>query len=172
MYILGLNAFHADSSAAIFKDGVMIAATEEERFTRVKHWAGFPVQAINFCLREAGISLEQVDHITIVRDPGAKLLRKLGYLAAHPSLLLAAFRGLGNSREVSRLDHLFRDVDPGVSEALVRSRIRNIEHHRSHLASAFFASPFEEAALLSIDGSGKLTSTRHGIARGKKYDVL
>jgi hypothetical protein len=62
MYILGLNAFHADSSAAIFKDGVMIAATEEERFTRVKHWAGFPVQAINFCLREAGISLEQVDH--------------------------------------------------------------------------------------------------------------
>ena len=172
MYILGLNAFHADSSAAIFKDGVMIAATEEERFTRVKHWAGFPVQAINFCLREAGISLEQVDHITIGRDPGAKLFRKLSYLATHPSLLLAAFRRLGNSREVSRLEHLFRDVDPGVSEALVRSRIRNIEHHRSHLASAFFASPFEEAALLSIDGSGDFTTTMIGIGRGTRIEVL
>jgi carbamoyltransferase len=172
MYILGLNAFHADSSAAIFKDGVMIAATEEERFTRVKHWAGFPVQAIQFCLREAGISLEEVDHITIGRDPKAKLFQKLNYLISNPSLLLAAFKRLGNSREVSRLDHLFRDVDATVSESHVRSRIRNIEHHRSHLASAFFASPFEEAALLSIDGSGDFTTTMIGIGRGTKIEVL
>ena len=82
MFILGLNAYHADSSAAIFKDGVMIAATEEERFRRVKHWAGFPSEAIKFCLREAGIELSQIDHIAIGRDPKAKLHKKLLYLAS------------------------------------------------------------------------------------------
>ncbi|HEV2352699.1 MAG TPA: carbamoyltransferase N-terminal domain-containing protein, partial [Puia sp.] len=84
MYILGLNAYHADSSAAIFKDGKMIAATEEERFRRVKHWAGFPSMAVEFCLREAAISLSQVDHIAIGRDPYAKLGKKLLYLARNP----------------------------------------------------------------------------------------
>ena len=77
MYILGINAYHADSSAAIFKDGMMVAATEEERFTRVKHWAGFPALAIQFCLGEAGIGLGEVDYITIGRDPKAKFLNKL-----------------------------------------------------------------------------------------------
>ena len=84
MYILGLNAYHADSSAAIFKDGEMIAATEEERFRRVKHWAGFPSQAVEFCLREAGISLSEVDHIAIGRDPKAKLDKKLLFLVKNP----------------------------------------------------------------------------------------
>ena len=77
MIILGINAYHADSSAAIFRDGVMIAATEEERFRRIKHWAGFPSMAIEFCLREAGVTLDQVDHIAIGRDPKAKFLKKL-----------------------------------------------------------------------------------------------
>ena len=76
MIILGLNAYHADSSAAIFVNGKLIAATEEERFTRVKHWAGFPAKAIAFCLKEAGVTLEQVDHIAIGRDPKAKLKNK------------------------------------------------------------------------------------------------
>ena len=80
MYILGLNAYHADSSAAIFKDGVMIAATEEERFRRIKHWAGFPSMAVQFCLREAGITLNEVDHICIGRDPMAKLQKKMLFL--------------------------------------------------------------------------------------------
>ncbi|HMX84064.1 MAG TPA: carbamoyltransferase N-terminal domain-containing protein, partial [Saprospiraceae bacterium] len=71
MYILGINAYHADSSAAIFKDGIMIAATEEERFRRVKHWAGFPALAIEFCLKEAGITIDELDHIAIGRDPKA-----------------------------------------------------------------------------------------------------
>lgn len=172
MYILGLNAFHADSSAAIFRDGIMIAATEEERFTRIKHWAGFPAQAIRFCLREAGIGLSDVDHITIGRDPRAKLFKKLGYLLRHPSLVSGAFRRLGNSRDVARLEDLFQEVDPSVPASTVRSRIRNIEHHRSHLASAFYASPFEEAALLSIDGSGDFTTTMIGVGRGTRIDVL
>src|SRR5580698_9790483 len=83
MYILGLNAYHADSSAAIFKDGILIAATEEERFRRIKHWAGFPSMAIDFCLREAGICLDQVDHFAIGRNPYAKLLKKILFLATN-----------------------------------------------------------------------------------------
>jgi len=172
MYILGLNAFHADSSAAIFRDGVMIASTEEERFTRVKHWAGFPLEAVRFCLREAGIGLAEVDHITIGRDPRAKFLNKLDYLRRNPSLVFGAFRRLRNSRDVTRLEDLFRQVDPSCDAASIRARIRNIEHHRSHLASAFYASPYEEAALLSIDGSGDFTTTMIGVGRGTRIEVL
>jgi carbamoyltransferase len=172
MYILGLNAFHADSSAAIFKDGIMIAATEEERFTRVKHWAGFPTQAISFCLREAGITLDQVDHITIGRDPKAKFLNKLNYLRKNPSLVFGAFKRLKNSQEVTSLERLFLQVDPKSDVASVRSRLRNIEHHRSHLGSAFFASPYQEAALISIDGSGDFTTTMIAVGRDTKIEVL
>src|SRR6478609_8710535 len=80
MIILGLNAYHADSSAAIFKDGILIAATEEERFRRIKHWAGFPSKAITFCLKEAGITLKDVDYICIGRDPRAKFWNKVTYV--------------------------------------------------------------------------------------------
>ncbi|HEY4148717.1 MAG TPA: carbamoyltransferase C-terminal domain-containing protein [Chitinophagaceae bacterium] len=172
MYILGINAYHADSSAAIFKDGIMIAATEEERFTRVKHWAGFPVLAIQFCLREAGITLKEVDHITIGRNPKAKLLNKLNYLLRNPSLLVGAVKRYRNSREVSSLENEFKKVDASADTAALKDKIKNIEHHRSHLASAFFASPFEESAILSIDGSGDFTTTMIAIGRGKKIEVL
>jgi carbamoyltransferase len=172
MYILGLNAYHADSSAAIFKDGVMIAATEEERFTRVKHWAGFPEQAIRFCLREAGISLHEVAYITIGRDPKAKFMNKMNYLRKNPSLVFGAIRRYRNSTEVSSLEKLFHKIDPSVDISTLKEKIKNIEHHRSHLASAFFASPFEEAAVLSIDGSGDFTTTMIAIGRGTKLEVL
>lgn len=172
MYILGINAYHADSSAAIFKDGEMIAATEEERFTRVKHWAGFPVQAIQFCLREADISLNEVDYITIGRDAKAKLFNKMAYLFRNPALIAGAFSRYKNARQVTSLEDEFTKIDPSVNYATLKQKIRNIEHHRSHLASAFFASPFEEAALLSIDGSGDFTTTMIGIGRGNKIEVL
>lgn len=172
MYILGLNAFHADSSAAIFKNGTMIAATEEERFTRVKHWAGFPEQAIKFCLREAEISLHEVAYITIGRDPKAKFLNKLNYLRKNPSLVFGAVKRYNNSQEVTSLERLFHRIDPSVDLHVLKDKIKNIEHHRSHLASAFFASPFEESAVLSIDGSGDFTTTMIGIGRGTKIEVL
>jgi carbamoyltransferase len=172
MYILGINAYHADSSAAIFKDGVMIAATEEERFTRIKHWAGFPVLAIQFCLREAHISLKDVDYITIGRDPKAKFLNKLNYLRKNPSLVFGAIKRYHNSREVTSLENEFKKIDPSVSYASFKDKIKNIEHHRSHLASAFFASPFEESAILSIDGSGDFTTTMIAVGRGNKIEVL
>jgi carbamoyltransferase len=173
MYILGLNAYHADSSAAIFKDGKMIAATEEERFRRQKHWAGFPSMAIQFCLKEAGISLSQVDHIAIGRDPSAKMNKKLLFLLKNPGGgWNAVLDRVKNARKVASLEEEFVQIDKTVDKAAIKSKIHQVEHHRSHLASAFFASPFEEAALLSIDGSGDFSTTMIGIGRGNQIEVI
>jgi len=173
MIILGMNAYHADSSAAIFKNGVLIAATEEERFRRIKHWAGFPSMAIEFCLREAGISLHEVDHIAIGRDPYAKLLKKILFLLKNPGGGLNAVRDrLSNAKKVSSLEAEFKALDPSVDEKIIKSRIHHVEHHRSHLASAFFASPFEESAILSIDGSGDFTTTMTAVGKGNHITVL
>lgn len=172
MIILGINAYHADSSAAIFVDGKMIAAIEEERFRRVKHWAGFPSMAIEFCLKEAGVSLKDVDHIAIGRDPWAKLGKKLLFLLQNPGNSVAAVRNrMSNAKKVSTLEDEFVKIE-AIDKAELKKKIHNVEHHRSHLASAFFASPFEEAALLSIDGSGDFTTTMIGIGRGNKIEVL
>jgi carbamoyltransferase len=172
MYILGLNAYHADSSAALFMDGEMIAAIEEERFTRIKHWAGFPEQSVRFCLGEAGISLSDLDFITIGRDPSAKLLSKFGYILQNPGSLFAAWRRAQNSRDVTGIESEFSQIDAGVPVKDLKRKIRNIEHHRSHLASAFFASPFEEAAVLSIDGSGDFTTTMIAHGTRNKINVI
>ena len=173
MYILGLNAYHADSSAAIFKDGEMIAATEEERFRRVKHWAGFPSLAVEFCLREAGITLAELDHIAIGRDPKAKMDKKILFLLKNPGGgWNAVLDRVKNAKKIASLEEEFVKIDPSVSKQQVKDKIHQIEHHRSHLASAFFASPFEEAALLSIDGSGDFSTTMIGIGRGNQIDVI
>ena len=173
MIILGLNAYHADSSAAIFKDGVLIAATEEERFRRVKHWAGFPSKAIEFCLKEAGITLHEVDHIAIGRDPYAKLAKKLLFLLKNPGGgLLAVQDRLSNAKKISSLEAEFKSLDPSIEEKIIKFKIHQVEHHRSHLASAFFASPFEESAILSIDGSGDFTTTMIAVGKGNKIEVL
>lgn len=172
MTILGINAYHADSSAAIFVDGKLIAATEEERFTRVKHWAGFPAQAIAFCLREAGITLEELDHIAIGRDPKAKMKNKMAFLAKNPlanaGLILDRLK---NRKDVSTLEDEFAKAF-GVDAEMIKPKIHQVEHHRSHLASAFFASPFKEAAILSIDGSGDFSTTMIGVGRGNQIEVL
>ncbi len=151
----------------------MIAATEEERFRRVKHWAGFPSMAVEFCLREAGVSLSQVDHIAIGRDPYAKLGKKLLFLAQNPGGGWRAVRDrLRNAKKVSSLEEEFIAIDPGAGSQTLKKKIHQVEHHRSHLASAFFASPFEEAALLSIDGSGDFTTTMIATGKGNKITVL
>jgi carbamoyltransferase len=173
MIILGLNAYHADSSAAIFKDGVLIAATEEERFRRVKHWAGFPSMAVEFCLKEAGVALREVDHIAIGRDPYAKLGKKLLFLMKNPGGGFRAVQDrLSNAKKIASLEEEFKKIDPSVDLKTIRSKIHHVEHHRSHLASAFFASPFDEAAILSIDGSGDFTTTMTATGKGNQMQVL
>lgn len=170
-YILGLNAYHGDSSACILKDGIVIAATEEERFRRIKHWAGFPTQAIEFCLKEAGISIQEVDFITISRDPSANIHKKIIHSVKNLVSVKALKDRLANSKKVgsvkSELSSFFN-----VSEDEIKAEVVNVEHHRSHLASAFFASPFEESAILSIDGFGDFTSTMIATGNGNKIDVI
>src|SRR6476619_1767362 len=135
MIILGINAYHADASAAIFRDGELIAATEEERFRRVKHWAGFPSLAVEFCLREAGITLKQVDEIAIGRDPKAKLEKKLLFLLKNPGGgWNAVLDRVKNARKVSSLEEEFHKIDPAVSKKEIKEKLRQVEHQRSHLA--------------------------------------
>ena len=172
MIILGINAYHADASAAIFVNGKLIAAIEEERFRRIKHWAGFPEMAIQFCLKEAGIGFEEVDHYSIGRDPKAKFLRKLLYLAKNPASSLSVIKNRWqNSRKVSSIENELSAIS-GLQPSVFKNKIKQIEHHRSHLASAFFASPFNEAACVSIDGSGDFTTTMIGLGKGNKIEVL
>jgi carbamoyltransferase len=173
MYILGLNAYHADSSAALLKDGILINAIEEERFRRIKHWAGFPAEAVRFCLKDAGITLDQVSHIAIGRDPKAKLSKKLLFAATHPQVGFNAIRNrLSNARQVASLADEFLELFPYCDEDHIKEKIHYIEHHRAHLASAFFASPFDEAALLSIDGSGDFSTTMLGHGHGQHMSIL
>ncbi len=172
MVILGINAYHADSSAAIFINGVLIAAIEEERFKRVKHWAGFPEKSIKFCLKEAGIGFEHVDYFAIGRDPKAKLFRKLLYLAKNPAGSFPVIKNrLHNSRRVSSIENELSTIS-GFPAYTFKDKIRQVEHHRSHIASAFFASPFEEAACISIDGSGDFTTTMIGVGKGNQIEIL
>jgi carbamoyltransferase len=172
MVILGINAYHADSSAAIFVDGKLVAAIEEERFKRVKHWAGFPAESVLFCLKEAGTGFEQVDHFAIGRDPKAKFLKKILYLARNPSGSYAAVANrIRNSKKVSSLENELSLLS-GLPSVTYKNKIHQIEHHRSHLASAFFASPFEEAACVSIDGSGDFTTTMTGVGKGNDIEIL
>lgn len=173
MIILGINAYHADASAAILVNGKLIAATEEERFTRTKHWAGFPLQAIAFCLKEAGVGLEAVDYISIGRDPKAKFSKKLAFMMQSPlSVLNYAVNRFGNARKVAGFAEQLQALAPGLALSEIQAKIQSVEHHRSHLASAFYPSPFEEAALLSIDGAGDFTTTMLGVGRGTEIEVL
>jgi len=171
MYILGINAYHGDSSACILKDGIVIAASEEERFRRIKHWAGFPSEAIKFCLSEAGIGITQVDYITISRDPSANIHKKILHAAKNLISVKTLKSRLANTKKVAGVKAELSSVF-NVPEDKIKAEIKNIEHHRSHLASAFFASPFDESAILSIDGFGDFTSTMTATGKDKKITVL
>ncbi len=172
MFILGINAYHGGASAALIRDGQLIAAAEEERFTRIKYWAGFPVQAIRFCLAEAGISAYEVDHVALARDPGANVMQKaLFALRRRPNLgfILDRARQMGKTANLKTVfaEQLGLDLTQ-----LDRVTFHNIEHHHAHMASAFFVSPFQEAAVLSVDGMGDFVSTMWGIGRGNTLQVL
>jgi carbamoyltransferase len=166
--ILGLNAFHADAAAALIRDGELIAAAEEERFRRVKHWAGFPAQAIGYCLHEAGLRLSDVEHVAINQDSRAQSWRKLAHLVTHPpamGLVVDRLAARGMRREVP---DLLAETFPG--EAF-RGQIHAVEHHLAHLSSAFHVSPFEEAVVVSVDGFGDFASAAWGVGRGNAIDI-
>ncbi len=170
MYILGINAYHADVSAVLIKDGQLIAAVEEERFRRIKHYAGFPTASIQKCLEIGGITGRDVHHVALSRDPKAHLARKAFFaLTKRPSL----------SHVINRAQnaHKVQQIPGPLSEALGVStaelpKIHNVEHHPAHLASAFFVSPFEDAAVCAIDAFGDFVSTSVAVGQGNHLDVL
>lgn len=170
MYILGINAFHADGSAVLLHDGQLVAAVEEERFRRIKHWAGFPDQAIAKCLEMAGISGAQVEHVAISRDPKANLLRKAAFALANKMKVSNIVNRTKNLRKVNDVRDPLSAV-LGIAEKEL-PRIHFVEHHPSHLASAFFVSPFDDAAVCAIDGFGDYVSTSIGLGRGSSIEVL
>jgi len=145
MNILGLNAFHGDASAALLSDGELTAAVEEERFNRIKHWAGFPALAARHCLE--GIDPADLAHVAISRDPRAHLWSKIGRVVSRPGDWKRMVSRAQNSIKVARLA---QDLSASGIARPDQVRIHHVEHHRAHLASALFASPFEEAAVLSI----------------------
>ncbi len=170
MIILGLNAYHGDTSATLLRDGRLVAAVEEERFSRKKHAAGFPSLAAKECLRMAGISPDQIDHVAISRDPKANLHKKILFtLQKRPSFTRLVRDRLANVAKV-------RSVEETLAKALgvdsLRAPLHAVEHHRAHVGSAFFASGFEEAACLSIDGFGDFVSTMTAVGRGNELKVL
>ena len=167
MNILGINAYHGNASAAIVCEGRLVAAVEEERFNRVKYAAGFPAQAIRYCLNEAGLELKDIDHVAVPRNPYARLGRKLFYAMRMPSFARERVKVLAKFTAVPEALAQAFDIDP----ARVSAKFHRIEHHQAHLASAFFVSPFESAALLSADGLGDFASTMWGTGTGGRMRI-
>jgi carbamoyltransferase len=166
-YILGINAYHGDSSAALLHNGALVAAAEEERFRRVKHWAGFPSQSIRWCLEDAGISLREIAHVAVNQDAKANLGRKLAYLVkSRPDVSLVLDR-IRNKRERAGI----REVLALELKSPFEGEVHFVEHHLAHLASAFLVSPFEKAVALSVDGFGDFASAAWGVGDRGKVDV-
>ncbi len=168
MIILGVNAFHADASACIVREGTLIAAAEEERFRRIKHFAGFPIASIRYCLAAAGIGIGNLDVVAVNQDDRANLRQKISYaLKGRPDLRLLLDR-VRNRRARTGIVGSLSDAFPGEH---VRASLMQVEHHLAHLGSAFLVSPFEEAVALSVDGFGDFASAAWGLGRGNRIEV-
>ena len=170
IYILGINAYHGDVSAVLIRDGILIAAVEEERFRRIKHCAGFPTLAIRSVLDQGGIRGADIDHVAVSRDPRAHLLRKAWYtLRRRPNIALVRDR-LRNRRRVGDLRGPLAAALAVGDDAL--PAVHHVEHHPAHLASTFFVSPFRDAACCAIDGFGDFVSTSFALGSDTHIDVL
>ncbi len=171
MNILGINAYHGDASAALVVDGQLVAAVEEERFNRIKHWAGFPGQSIQYCLDYAGITIDQVQHVAISFNPGANLGKRLAFVAKHrPSFRAILDRLKRQGKTLGIEDQLAQSL--GVDRSKIKAQIHRIEHHQTHVAAGFLVSPFDESAVLSVDGMGDFTSTLTAHAKGNDWKEL
>jgi carbamoyltransferase len=171
MLILGLNMFHADSSAAIIQDGEVKFAIAEERLNRIKHYAGFPALAVQACLNFVGAKITDVDHVAVGQDSDANLAKKMQYALANPS-------GLLNFVRLRQRKRAMRDVRSRLAQALdvdqktLRFHEHHVEHHIAHIASAYYSSPWEKAAGFSYDGSGDFVSTMMARCEGTRIDVF
>ena len=168
MKIIGLNAYHGDASAALVVDGQLVAAVEEERVNRIKHWAGFPGESIRWCLQQAGLKVTDIDHVAVSFDPRANLWRRLQFVATHwPSMSSVLDRLRRQGKTLALEDQFAAAV--GVSRDQLKAQFHRIEHHQTHVAAGFLISPFDEAAVLSVDGMGDFTSTLTAHAQGNDW---
>ena len=168
MYILGINAYHADSSACIIHNGKLIFAIEEERLKRIKHWAGFPLLSIKNCLKICNITMSEIDYICINRDPKVNILKKVIHILRYkPSfgLIIDRFK---NQTKYKNINEIIKKEFPYNK---FKGEIINVEHHNAHLASSFYLSPFEKSCLISVDGFGDFTSTAWGFGNNLDIDV-
>ena len=168
MKIIGINAFHADSSACLIIDGKLISAVEEERFNRIKHWAGFPLESIKYCLRESNLNLSDIDHISINIDPKANYFKKILFLIKHRPSLKLIFNRFKKKKKYNSIREILNKEFNGSN---FNGQINNIEHHYAHLSSAFHVSPFEESCILSVDGFGDFASTAWGYGKNNKIKI-
>ena len=166
--ILGLNAFHGDASACVMADGRLLAATEEERFTRIKHWAGFPGQSVQYCLQEAGASLDDVDVVAINSNPRSNAWRKLTYAMAKRPPLATIVDRIRNARSRRSLTDHFARVGLHGGRSL---NVLRVDHHLAHLASGFLVSGQDQAVVVSVDGFGDFASAAWGIGTGDSVRV-
>jgi len=167
-YVLGLNAYHADAAACLVKDGTLVAAVEEERFRRVKHWGGFPSESIRYCLAEAGIALGDVEHVAVNSDNRANRWRKLAYVLTSgvgPGYVLDRLRQRGDRADVAG------NLKRHLPEQEFRGTVHAVEHHLCHLASAFLVSPYDKAVAVSVDGFGDFSSAAWGLGEGGALTV-
>ena len=172
--ILGISAFYHDSAAALLVDGEIIAAAQEERFTRKKHDPSYPVNAINYCLLEAGISLDQVDYIAFYDKPFLKFERLLETYVAFAPKGLQSFRmsmPIWLREKLFLKDMLIKEIKK-VDQSFNDNKLMFGEHHFSHAASAFYASPFEEAVVLTLDGVGEWATTTVAIGKGHELNIV
>ncbi len=168
--ILGLNAYHGDAAACLVVDGELVAAVEEERLNRLKHSAGFPGQAARWVLEQGGIEPGALDHVAVGRDPTANFIPKLFRALRMPSAGFLRSRLQNAARVRNVKEELAKAL--GVPEAELRAKLHNVEHHQAHVASAFLVCPFDEAAVLSVDGFGDFASTMLAHGRGNGFEVL
>lgn len=166
--ILGINAWHPDASACLIVEGRVVAAAEEERFGRIKHVAGFPAEAVRWCVREAGIEPEELSWIAVNRDPNAAVVRKAAHALRRVTKPATLGSRLSNRRRVLDTHGWVRSV---LGADTLSARFAQVEHHRAHLASSFLVSPFERAAVVSIDGFGDFASSAWGLGEGNAVDV-
>ena len=168
MLILGLNAYHPDAAACLIRDGRLVAAAEEERFRRIKHWAGLPTEAIAYCLGQGGVNLADVDYIAVNRRPAANKWRRLFFVLRHRPALGLIQQRLRNVRAACSIAN---SISHAFASESVRARVAHVEHHLAHLASTFMVSGFEEAVCVSVDGFGDFASTAWGRGRGDRIAV-
>jgi carbamoyltransferase len=168
--VLGISAFYHDSAAALLIDGKIVAAAQEERFSRKKYDAGFPRRAVEFCLREAGLQPDELDYVGFYDKPYLKFERLLEtYLAFAPRGFFSFVKAM--PLWLRQKLHLPREIDRGLQLSR-RKRYVYTQHHESHAASAFFPSPFEEAAVLTVDGVGEWATASYGFGRGNRLTLL